>query len=45
MNISEKIQKIVDDMPKVYDAGYVKGQESMVDESKIIEKTASGTNF
>lgn len=45
MNISEKIQKIVDDMPKVYDAGYVKGQESMVDESKIIEKTASAVDF
>ena len=45
MNISEKIQKIVDDMPKVYDAGYVKGQESMVDESKIIEKTVSGTGL
>ena len=45
MNISEKIQKIVDDMPKVYDAGYVKGQESMVDESKIIEKTASAIDL
>ena len=45
MNISEKIQKIVDDMPKVYEAGYVKGQESMVDESKIIEKTASAIDF
>lgn len=49
MNISEKIQKIVEDMPKVYEAGHIagyeEGQKSMIDESKIIEKTASGTGF
>lgn len=39
MTISEKLTKIAENVPKVYEAG----QKSMVDESKIIEKTVSGS--
>lgn len=38
MNIAQKLQTIAENEQKVYEAG----QKSMVDESKIIEKTASG---
>ena len=38
MSIAEKLVTIAENVPKVYKAG----QDSMIDESKIIEKTASG---
>lgn len=40
MSMKENVQTIAENVPKVYEAG----QASMVDESKIIEKTASGTD-
>ena len=40
MSIAEKLTTVAENVPKVYEAG----QKSMVDESKIIEKTVSGTN-
>lgn len=40
MNIAEKLTTIAENQENVYKAG----QSSMVDESKIIEKTVSGTN-
>ena len=39
MAIAEKLVAVADNMPKIYEAG----QKSMVDESKIIEKTVSGS--
>lgn len=39
MSIAEKLIKVAENVPKVYEAG----QKSMVDESKIIEKTVSGS--
>lgn len=39
MTIAEKLVKVAENVPKVYEAG----QKSMVDESKIIEKTVSGS--
>ena len=41
MSIADKLKAVADNVPKVYEAG----QKSMVDESKIIEKTASGIGF
>jgi hypothetical protein len=38
MTIAEKLEKVIENTPKVYEAG----QKSMVDESKIIEVTATG---
>ena len=39
MTIAEKLVKVAENVPKVYDAG----KKSMVDEGKIIEKTVSGS--
>ena len=39
MTTAEKLVKVAENVPKVYKAG----QQSMVDESKIIEKTVSGS--
>ncbi len=39
MTMSEKLTAIAENVPKVYEAG----QKSMVDESKIIEKTVTGS--
>ena len=39
MTIAKKLVKVAENVPKVYEAG----QKSMVDESKIIEKTVSGS--
>lgn len=41
MSIAEKLTTVAENQEKVYKAG----QKSMVDESKIIEKTVSGTNI
>lgn len=43
MSFEESLVKIAEREQKVYNSGYSKGQKSMVDESKIIEKTAIGT--
>ena len=42
MNVEEKTLQLKQDIDDVYDAGYKLGQSSMIDESKIIEKTVSG---
>lgn len=41
MSIAEKLTAVAENIPKVYEAG----QKSMVDESKIIEKSAGGVDF
>lgn len=41
MSIAEKLSTVAENIPKVYEAG----KKSMIDESKIIEKTASAINF
>ena len=41
MSIAEKLTTVAENVPKVYEAG----QKSMVDESKIIEKTVNGLGF
>lgn len=41
MSIAEKLTTVAENVPKIYKAG----QSSMVDESKIIEKTVSGAHI
>ena len=41
MSIAEKLTTMAENVPKVYEAG----QKSMVDESKVIEKTVTGFDY
>ena len=43
--IAENIVRAKEDYDRVHKAGYQRGQQSMIDPSKIIEKTATGTGI